>query len=191
MGNLTMSFKDLNTYAARVSNGIALIDETEFANLMRELTRISQLGGTVFVAGNGGSFATASHFVTDLCKRSNSSKLMAFVLGANQSLLTMIGNDLGFEQIFSEELGIHGSESDLLILLSASGNSENLLFAAEVAKKMKIKVVGVTGFDGGELAKLADISIHTPSQMGEYALVEDAHSIVCHFISVTLRNEEF
>lgn len=186
-----MSIKNLNTYAACVSKGISLIDETEFTNLIQELRRISLEGGTVFIAGNGGSFATASHFVTDLCKRSSSSKLMASVLGANQSLLTMIGNDLGFEQIFSEELGKHGSENDLLILLSASGNSRNLLFAAEVAKKMKIKVVGVTGFDGGGLAKIADISIHTPSQIGEYALVEDAHSIVCHFISVTLRNEEF
>jgi len=67
MGNLTMSFKDLNTYAARVSNGITLIDETEFANLMQELTRISQLGGTVFVAGNGGGPQRLQRTTLELC----------------------------------------------------------------------------------------------------------------------------
>lgn len=186
-----MSIEDLNTYATRVANGIALIEKFQFENLIREMTRISKTGGTVFVAGNGGSFATANHFVTDLSKKSHSSRLKAFALGANQSLLTMIGNDLGFDKIFSEELTLHGSEGDLLVLLSASGNSENLLFAAERARKMSIKVIGITGFDGGELAQLADISIHIPSQIGEYALIEDTHSIVCHYISFALRNREF
>lgn len=186
-----MSIEDLNTYATRVANGISLIEKFQFENLIREMTRISKTGGTVFVAGNGGSFATANHFVTDLSKKSQLSRLKAFALGANQSLLTMMGNDLGFDKIFGEELTLHGSEGDLLVLLSASGNSENLLFAAERARKMGIKVIGFTGFDGGELAQLADISIHTPSQIGEYALVEDTHSIVCHYISLTLRIQEF
>ena len=145
----------------------------------------------MFVAGNGGSFATANHFVTDLNKRSGSSKLKALALGANQSLLTMIGNDLGFESIFSDELSKLGSENDLLVLLSASGNSDNLIHAVSAARKLKMKVVGFTGFDGGKLAQLADISIHIPTTNGEYALVEDAHSIICHFISVELRTLEF
>lgn len=191
METVSMSTQELGDYANRINEGISQVDQPGFTAFFEALINTSTGGGAVFVAGNGGSFATANHFVTDLNKRSGSSKLRAFALGANQSLLTMIGNDLGFEEIFSDELSRLGSENDLLILLSASGNSNNLIHAVKAARKLKMKVVGLTGFDGGQLALLADISVHVPTKKGEYALVEDAHSIICHFISVKLRDLKF
>lgn len=117
----------------------------------------------IFICGNGGSAANAIHIANDylLClgnKNKKAAKIEA--LPANSSVLTCLANDLSYEKIFSEQLKIKGSSGDLLILLSGSGNSKNLIRAIKEAKKMNIKTLSILGFSGGKCKKLSDISIH-------------------------------
>ena len=95
----------------------------------------------------------------------------------------MILNDFGFKYIFSHQLSNLASAGDLLIVLSASGNSENILEVLGWAKSNQVKTIAMTGFDGGEAKKMADISLHIPTENGDYGVAEDTHSIICHFLS--------
>ena len=105
----------------------------------------------------------------------------------NSGLVTAIGNDFGFDFIFSRQLSNAAIPGDLLIVLTASGNSRNLLVAMEWARDNGVKVLALTGFSGGKVKDLADISIHVPTEIGDYGVAEDAHSILCHFLSSQFR----
>jgi D-sedoheptulose 7-phosphate isomerase len=142
----------------------------------------------IFVIGNGGSAATASHMMNDLCKGTLGHKgdapwprLRVIALTDNVSLMTAWANDTDYNHIFSEPLKNLAQRGDLLIAISASGNSPNILAAVEAAKQIGVKVIGLTGFGGGKLAKLADISFVVPSD--GYGPVEDVHMILDHIIT--------
>jgi D-sedoheptulose 7-phosphate isomerase len=142
----------------------------------------------VFVIGNGGSAATASHMMNDLCKGTLGHKgdapwprLRAIALTDNVSLMTAWANDTDYNRIFSEPLKSLAQRGDLLIAISASGNSPNIIAAVEAAKQMGVKVVGLAGFGGGQLSKMADLSFVVPSD--EYGPVEDVHMILDHIIT--------
>jgi D-sedoheptulose 7-phosphate isomerase len=142
----------------------------------------------VFVIGNGGSAATASHMMNDLCKGTLGHKgdapwprLRVIALTDNVSLMTAWANDTDYNHIFSEPLKNLAQRGDLLIAISASGMSSNILAAVEVAKQIGVKVIGLAGFGGGKLAKLADISFVVPSD--GYGPVEDVHMILDHIIT--------
>jgi len=142
----------------------------------------------VFVIGNGGSAATASHMMNDLCKGTLGHKgdapwprLRVIALTDNVSLMTAWANDTDYNHIFSEPLKNLAERGDLLIAISASGNSPNILAAVEAAKQIGVKVIGLTGFGGGKLAKLAEISFVVPSD--GYGPVEDVHMILDHIIT--------
>ena len=142
----------------------------------------------VFVIGNGGSAATASHMMNDLCKGTLGHKgdapwprLRVIALTDNVSLMTAWANDTDYNHIFSEPLKNLAQRGDLLIAISASGNSPNILAAVDAAKQIGVKVIGLTGFGGGKLAKLADISFDVPSD--GYGPVEDVHMILDHIIT--------
>ncbi|HXI83784.1 MAG TPA: SIS domain-containing protein [Verrucomicrobiae bacterium] len=142
----------------------------------------------VFVIGNGGSAATASHMMNDLCKGTLGHKgdapwprLRVIALTDNVSLMTAWANDTDYNHIFSEPLKNLAERGDLLVAISASGNSPNILAAVEAAKQIGVKVIGLTGFGGGKLAKLADISFVVPSD--GYGPVEDVHMILDHIIT--------
>ena len=116
-------------------------------------------GATVFVAGNGGSAATASHWVNDLCKATrcaNRPLIRATCLSDNTSWLTALANDEGYERVFAAQLESLGRRGDVLALISASGNSPNLIAAVDAAKELGIDTVGMLGFDGGRLARYGD-----------------------------------
>jgi D-sedoheptulose 7-phosphate isomerase len=183
-------FNNLGLYAGKVSTVVESLNHESLKNALALLDRASNEGLSVFVAGNGGSAATASHFVTDLNKRSPKSKLSAISLCDNTSLMTMISNDYGFDQVFLKQLENLAKPNSILVLISASGNSKNLVEATGWANQQGIKTIALTGFDGGILAKIANISLYVHTEIGAYAMVEDAHSIICHFISVTLRGEK-
>jgi D-sedoheptulose 7-phosphate isomerase len=146
--------------------------------------------GKIWIIGNGGSAATASHFATDLSRCSNSvgEPVHAISLCDNSSLITAIGNDFGFDSVFSRQLSKAAISGDLLIVISASGNSKNLLKAMEWAKGNGIKTLALTGFDGGKAKILADSSLHVPTTSGDYGVAEHAHSILCHFLSSQFRD---
>ena len=142
----------------------------------------------IFVIGNGGSAATASHMMNDLCKGTLGHKgdapwprLRVIALTDNVSLMTAWANDTDYNHVFSEPLKNLAQRGDLLVAISASGNSPNILAAVEAAKQIGVKVIGLTGFGGGKLAKLADISFVVPSD--GYGPVEDVHMILDHIIT--------
>lgn len=139
---------------------------------------------TVLVAGNGGSAAIANHLTCDMSKGTYPTEHIRVIsLSCNTPLITAIANDLGYDQTFVHQAKLISPEycSDVLILISSSGNSPNIIAAARWAKEADIKIIGFTGFEGGELKKLADISIHIPSN--NYGIVEDCHSIAMHAIA--------
>lgn len=146
-----------------------------------------QRGGTIFVCGNGGNAATASHFVCDLMKLTVSSdyvRVRALALTDNMPLLTAWGNDAGYDRVFVEQLASLSQDDDILIALSASGNSPNVVHAARWAIAQGRRVVGIAGFDGGKLAAIAQETLIIPSE--NMQIIEDIQSIICHALASAL-----
>ena len=144
--------------------------------------------GTVFVVGNGGSAATASHFACDLAKGTRTEGLAPFrvvPLTDNVPLLTAWGNDTSYDRVFAEQLANLVRPGDVLVAISTSGMSPNILAAAETAREHGAKVIALTGRSGGQLRWLADVTMRVPADGIE--LVEDAHSAITHSLCVALR----
>lgn len=135
----------------------------------------------VYLIGNGGSASTCSHFANDLVTRG----YKAICLADNVENITRIANDKGYEYVFVDQLKVFFSVGDILVTISASGNSPNLLKAVEYANKLGT-TVSIVGFDGGKLAKICHIVIHTETNKGEYGYAEDKHLAVCHSIAEKL-----
>jgi D-sedoheptulose 7-phosphate isomerase len=138
----------------------------------------------VFTCGNGGSASTASHFVTDLVKGASYGRDRRFRIQAltdSLSTITAYANDVSFDAIFAEQLKNHAAPGDLVLCISGSGNSPNVLAAAQTARQLGCRIIALTGRDGGKLAPLADLNIAVGHpHMGR---IEDAHLIVCHMIA--------
>ena len=149
-------------------------------------------GATVFVAGNGGSATTASHMVTDLMfgRGLPEPGLRVVGLADNQAVITATANDVAYEEVFARQIRRLASPGDVLVLISASGNSPNVVAAAKAARELEVCVIGLTGFDGGALAGLSDVSIHVASPAGAYGPVEDAHLIINHMLVAALAPEQ-
>jgi phosphoheptose isomerase len=144
----------------------------------------------IFVCGNGGSAAIANHYLCDYLKllRTNTTlKPIVTSLSSSVELITAISNDINYESIFSYQAECLANKNDLFILVSSSGNSKNIINVAKFAKKNKCKVIGFTGFDGGLLKKIADLSIHVP--LKNYGLSEDSHHILMHILMQFLRQK--
>ncbi len=140
----------------------------------------------IFLIGNGGSAAVASHIVADLAPNTlvdGAEGFRAFCLADSVESITAIANDSGYENIFSYQLRCHLQPGDLVIALSVSGNSENVIRGIRYAKENGAFTVGMTGFDGGRLAKVCDLSIHIPTTRDEYGPVEDLFSCVGHLVT--------
>jgi len=166
-GLLSISESDLNSAAASI------------------LERIGNQN-SIWIMGNGGSASTAEHFETDLSfiRKGNSfTKIKVSALTANSSLISAIANDIGYENIFSHQLFRRAEPGDLCILISASGNSENLIKAAGAAKEIGLHTLGLLGFDGGKLGQILDTSIIVRTEIGKYGPVEDIHLAICHALS--------
>ena len=137
----------------------------------------------IFVAGNGGSAGTANHFCCDFGKnavKSENDRPKILSLSANIEVVTALGNDFCYGDIFTEQLKNLMEDGDVVLLISASGNSENIVRAAQYAKARHGRVIAFTGFDGGKLGALSDIEINLPS--ASYEQIEDLHMILCHMI---------
>jgi D-sedoheptulose 7-phosphate isomerase len=170
-------------YLKSVLDGLDLNAVAEFAHRL-EAARIAER--TVFFVGNGGSAATCSHFANDLvkaCRKKGKPGFRAVSLTDNVSLLTALANDDGYEHVFTGQMPDLFRKGDMLVAISASGNSPNVIAAAQLARKLGGEVVGITGFDGGELRRISDCVLHVPSEKGEYGPVEDAHMILDHLVT--------
>jgi D-sedoheptulose 7-phosphate isomerase len=156
----------------------------EFVTLLVEATRTR---GTIFLVGNGGSAATASHFACDLAKGTRSAagpQLRVVALTDNVPLITAWANDVAYEDVFAEQLRSLCGPGDILIAISASGMSPNILRAADVARQAGARVVALTG-GGGVLGPAANIWLRTPASCIEQ--VEDLHVILAHLVACQVR----
>jgi D-sedoheptulose 7-phosphate isomerase len=144
----------------------------------------------IFVCGNGGSAATASHFTCDIVKGASYNRDVRFrIMALTDSLptLTAYSNDVGYECIFVEQLKNFAQPGDLVMCISGSGNSPNVVRAMEYANSIGCKTIALTGRDGGQLGALAQLNIHVAvPHMGR---IEDAHMVVCHMIAYHFMEE--
>ncbi len=146
------------------------------------VTECLKRGGKILLCGNGGSAADAQHIAAEMTVKMKQvrSPLAAVALTTNSSLLTAQANDLGFETVFSRQVESLGSQGDVLIAISTSGKSPNIIEAVKVAKQMDIKVIGLTGFDGGDLGPLSDVAIIVPSS--DVPRIQEVHIAIGHIL---------
>lgn len=180
----------IQTYISTLQLTMAQLPHLLIADVIDLLQHARRKGSQVFVLGNGGSAATASHFACDLAKNTRQEGLPHFrVIGLtdNMAMFSALANDEGYEKVFSEQLASLVKPGDVVIAISASGNSKNVINAAEAAQRYEATVVGFTGFDGGRLGQLANINIHVNSNIIEH--VEDIHLILEHLIVKTIKEQ--
>jgi len=177
-----------NSYLSYLNDVLRKIDTDDIGRFAQTLLDTRERGATIFFIGNGGSAATASHFANDIAVGTNSYEkpFRVISLTDNQAIITAIGNDFGYQDIFVRQLQILGKPEDVLVGISASGNSPNLILAFEYAKSNGIKTVAITAFDGGKLKLMADEGIHVPTAPMEYGPAEDAHMVLDHLIGAYL-----
>ena len=183
-------------YFARLGRILSQMDVEQIARFAAEIDAARLSGHAVFIAGNGGSATTASSMANDLGfdiikKTGTDTPFRLLALTDNNAVLTAIANDVGYDEVFLNQLRIHYRKGDKLIVISASGNSPNAVKAAQFVKDAGGTVIGLLGFTGGKLKALCDVCVHVPSEAGEYGPVEDAHLVVnhilAHWFQVTLK----
>ena len=175
-------------YTERLMRATEKIDTSEVLALANELVQARKRGSTILLAGNGGSASTVNHYAIDwmLGTEIENPPLRVISLSESVSSVTATGNDQVFDRVFSRQLERLGVAGDIVLLVSASGNSPNLLQAAETAQRMGIRVAGITGFLGGKLREIADVSVHVPTDIGDYGVAEDLHLAIGHIIKEVL-----
>ncbi len=183
-------FKDLPfpEYMAKMKKAIDLIPQKKVEEAVALILKARNEGGSIYCVGNGGSAAVASHFVNELwkgCSQKGRKSFKAICLSDNVPNFSAYANDEGYENVFSSQLDGIVSGKDVVFAISSSGNSKNILNAVEVAQKNGAKVIGLTGFGGGKLSELSDVSVHVADD--HYGRIEDAHMIICHYIGSHLR----
>jgi D-sedoheptulose 7-phosphate isomerase len=181
----------------RIQNYISVLQHTmdqlphqPIAAAIDVLQQARRKGSQVFILGNGGSASTASHFACDLSKNTRQEGLphfRAIALTDNMALFSAYANDEGYENVFSEQLASLIKPEDIVIAISASGNSKNVIKAVEAAHEYQATVIGFTGFDGGCLKQLANINIHVNSNIIEH--VEDIHLMLEHLIVKMIKDQ--
>lgn len=171
-------------YLAYLREILAQLDTVAIAAFIVELIEARDRDARIFFVGNGGSAATASHFANDIAIGSGSWErpFRAVSLTDNLPMLTAIANDDGYEEVFTQQLRTQMHPGDLVVAISVSGNSSNVLGAVEYAKAHGARTVGLTGFDGGALRELADVVVHVPTNAGEYGPAEDVHMVFDHLV---------
>lgn len=165
-----------------------LIDQINLESIERIVVTLKETvvkKSRIYVIGNGGSSAIASHMVNDLgtgLRRRDVINFDIISLADNTPVGTAIANDIGYENIFYMQLKGLLKTDDVIIAVSSSGNSPNIIKAVEYARDVGATIIGCTGFDGGKLKSLSDISFHIETRKGEYGLVEDIHTILDHLV---------
>lgn len=180
--NINDYFKN---YKLRIIDLIEKTDLNKMTKIINIMINAFKNDNTVYVCGNGGSAATASHMQADFSfftRYFTDFRPKVKALTDNVPLISAIGNDKDFDQIFVEQLKGNFKKGDVLICISASGNSKNLINSVDFVKKNKGISIGFLGFDGGKLLKNCDISLHNEGQKKDYGPIEDIHMIFNHFI---------
>lgn len=172
-------------YRVKLDNLLNLVDIEKLTEVVNLLITTFKNGKTVYICGNGGSASTASHMQADFAffvRYFTKFRPKVRALTDNVPLITAVGNDTSFNDIFVEQLKGNFEIGDVIICISASGNSENVIRAAKYANEHGGKSIAFIGFSGGELLKVATISLYTPNPKGDYGPIEDLHMIYDHLL---------
>jgi D-sedoheptulose 7-phosphate isomerase len=172
-------------YIKALNATIEKLDEKQINNFIDIIINAYEEEKMIFVIGNGGSAANASHFAQDLAKGTRKSieqkkRIKALSLTDNLPFVTALGNDDGYDTIFEQQLRTFANPGDVLVCISGSGNSPNIIKAAIWANENNLVTVSITGFDGGKLLKLSKHSVHVP--LNDMCTSESVHSIIFHYI---------
>ncbi|MEM7330678.1 MAG: SIS domain-containing protein [Chloroflexota bacterium] len=181
---------EVKQYFSEIKQTLDLIAEDPIEKTIDILHQARLDGKQIFIMGNGGSASTASHFVCDLAKNTRTEKTPHYkVIGLadNMAILSAYANDDGYENVFAYQLANLVQAGDVVIGISTSGNSPNVLKAMDVANAANAKTIGLTGYNGGKLSALVDVEVHVPSDCIEQ--VEDIHLILEHLITTVLREK--
>ncbi len=173
----------IETYFEREKQTIDRLNYDEIAEAVRVIADAYEREATIYIFGNGGSGATASHFASDFNKGISEGKEKKFrmiCLNDNIPIMMAVANDISYDEIFRFQLQGRLKPDDLVIGISGSGNSKNIIRAAEYAKELGAKVIGLTGFSGGKLAALADYQMHVP--LDDMQITEDLHMVFDHMM---------
>jgi D-sedoheptulose 7-phosphate isomerase len=176
-------------YINRKNDLLHKIDFKELDKIINLLKKSFNNSNILYTCGNGGSSSLADHFTCDFIKQTNNQtnlKVKSISLTSNFSLISAIANDVSYDKIFSFQIEKLCKKNDVLFLFSVSGNSPNLVEAIKVGKKIGVKTVSFTGFDGGKLSKMSDYNLNFP--IANFGIVEDCHISIMHYLSQYLRN---
>lgn len=179
--------KDIRTYLEIEREVLASLDENEISDVMNILEKTRLTGNRVFICGNGGSAATASHFTCDFNKGISYKQAVKYnfeCLNDNVPMMLAIANDISYDDIFSEPLKNKMHKEDVLFAISGSGNSKNVVKAVEYAKIIGATTVGLVGYDGGKIKEMVDYCIHV--NINNMQIVEDVHMTMNHVMMFVL-----
>lgn len=174
----------LSGYASKLMETLASVDPDELERARLTIEEAALAGRRLFVVGNGGSAAIADHLCCDWTKGTHTGvdpTIDTFSLSANTALYSAIANDYGFDQVFSTQVGFFGRPGDVLVAISSSGNSKNILSAVQAARERGMVTIGLCGFGGGRLSEASDIVLNVTAH--NYGVVEDAHQALIHVLS--------
>ena len=183
---------DLNSffswYVDQIKKGLEAIDIANLAKIVKVLDSAIKRNSTIYTCGNGGSSSIAEHFVCDFLKgTSTGSSIQPIIhsLCSNTPTIMAVANDISYDDIFSFQLERYGKDGDLLLCVSSSGNSPNILNVLSMAKSKNIETISFVGFSGGDAKDISDNCIHIPIE--NYGIVEDIHHSLMHLLAQYIR----
>ena len=177
-------------YLDELGNILDQLPQDQIAQIIRTLEQARTERRQIFLIGNGGSAATASHFANDLLKSTvteGKPRMKVFALTDNIPIMLAYANDCGYETIFAEQLDALAAPGDIVVAFSGSGRSPNVIRALDLARQRGLTTIGVTGRDGGEMRERCDICLIAPCQPMEQ--IEDVHVVLCHLIYSAIRDQ--
>ncbi|MBA57763.1 MAG: phosphoheptose isomerase [Gammaproteobacteria bacterium] len=186
------AFESIHTFASAYFDQLAIASQSVDNGALNEaalmLGKAYDRRAAVYVCGNGGSASISNHLVCDHLKgvqTDTNTRPRVISLSSNIEILTAIANDVSYEDIFTFQLSTMADAGDVLITISSSGDSENIVRAAQWAKSNECSVIAMTGFDGGRSSKLAHINLHVESD--NYGVIEDTHQSLMHILAQFIR----
>ena len=182
----------LSGYINEIQKGFESIDIANLGKIVDVLDLAIKRGSTIFTCGNGGSSSIAEHFVCDFLKGASANTTIQPIIHSLSScspIVTAVGNDIGYDEVFSYQLERYGKVGDILLCVSSSGNSPNILKALSMAKAKNIETISFVGFSGGSAKNLSENCIHIPIE--NYGIVEDVHHSLMHMLAQYIRLKNF
>lgn len=181
--------ESFRTYSEYLQSAVHSVDDGQISSFISVIFNAYLKSKTIFVIGNGGSASNASHFAQDLAKGTRISadhpkRVKALSLTDNVAFICALGNDDGFDQIFEQQLRTYSYPGDVLIAISGSGNSPNIIRAVNWANNNQLTTVGITGFNGGRLKDINQYSVHVP--LSDMCTSESIHTIIFHYVVIVL-----